>query len=91
MSALPESGVFFCEDIVNLDLERWKIKKLASCGKSLVDGNRGLYVFIESDGRQKNHFLMTIGSTRNDPLFTYNASIISRYKSLKLLCRFIKE
>lgn len=90
MPALPESGVFFCEDIVDLNLERWKLKQLASCGRSLVDGFRGVYVFIESNGRQNNHFLITIGLTRNDPLFTYSATILSRYKSLKLLCQFIK-
>ena len=91
MPALPESGVFFCEDIVDLNLEEWKLKQLASCGRSLVDGFRGVYVFIESNSRHDDQFLLTIGLTRNDPLFVYNATIFSPYKSLKLLCQFIKE
>ncbi|HUU19061.1 MAG TPA: hypothetical protein VMW72_18055 [Sedimentisphaerales bacterium] len=89
MSVLPESAVFFEESIVNL--EDWKLKQLASAGRSLVDGSRGLYAFIESGGRQNNHFLITIGSTRNVPLFKYDAAIISPYKSLRLLCRFMKQ
>jgi hypothetical protein len=89
MSALPESTIYFEESIV--DLEDWKLKQLASAGRSLVDGSRGLYAFIESGGRQNNHFLITIGSTRNVPLFTYDAAIISPCKSVRLLCRFIKE
>ncbi len=89
MSALPESAIFFEESIVNL--EDWKLKQLASAGRSLVDGSRGLYAFIESGGRKNNHFLIIIGSTRNVPLFTYDAAIISPYKSLRLLCRFMKQ
>ncbi len=89
MSALPDSAVFFEES--TLGLEGWKLKQLSSAGRSLVDGSRGLYAFIESGGRQKNHLLITIGSTRNVPLFIYDAAIISPYRSLRLLCRFIKE
>lgn len=89
MSALPESAIFFEENIV--DLEDWKLKQLAGASRSLVDSGRGPYAFIGSDGLQSNHFLIIIGMTPNDPVLKYDAAIISPYKSLRLLCRFIKE
>ena len=89
MSALPEPTIFFEESIVNLDDS--KLKHLTSASWNLIDGSRGLYAFIESDGCQNNHFLITIGSKRNDPMFIYEAVFIDPYKSPKLLCRFIKE
>ena len=54
MSALPYSAVFFEKSIV--DLDEWKRKQLASAVRSLVDGSRGPYAFIGSDGLQSNHF-----------------------------------
>ena len=90
MSALPESAIFFEENII-VDLEDWKRKQLSSTVRSLVDGSRGPYAFIESKSRQSNHFLIIIGMTPNDPALKYDAAIISPYKSLRLLCRFIKE
>lgn len=90
MSALPESAIFFEENII-VDLEDWKRKQLSSTVRSLVDGSRGPYAFIESNGCQSNHFLIIIGMTPNDPVLKYDAAIISPYKSLRLLCRFIKE
>lgn len=89
MSALPDSAVFFEESIVGL--EDWKRKQLARAVRSLVDGSRGPYAFIESNGRLSNHFLIIIGVTPNDPVLKYDAAVAGPYKSLRLLCRFIKE
>ena len=89
MSAFLNSAVFFEESIV--DLEDWKRKQLSSAVRILVDGSRGPYAFIGSDGLQSNHFLIIIGMTPNAPVLKYDAAVISPYKSLRLLCRFIKE
>lgn len=66
ISALLESAIFFEERIV--DMEDWKLKQLAGASRSLVNGSLGLYAFIESGGPQSSHFLITIGSMRNDLL-----------------------
>jgi len=89
MSALLNSAVFFEESIV--DLDEWKRKQLASAVRRLVDGSQGPYAFIGSDGLQSNHFQIIIGTTPNDPVLAYDAAVISPCKSLRLLCRFIKE
>ncbi len=89
MSALPYSAIFFEESIV--DLEEWKRKQLGSAVRSLVDVSRGPYAFIESNGPQSNHFQIIIGTTPNDPVLKYDAAVINSYKSLRLLCKFIRE
>ena len=89
MYALSDSAVFFEKSIVGL--EEWKRKQLSSAVRRLVDRSRGPYAFIGSDGHQSNHFLIIIGMTPNDPVLKYDADVISPYKSLRLLCRFIKE
>jgi hypothetical protein len=89
MYALSDSAVFFEKSIVGL--EDWKRKQLSNAVRRLVDRSRGPYAFIGSDGLQSNHFLIIIGMTPNDPVLKYEAAIVSPYKSLRLLCRFIKE
>jgi len=89
MYALSDSAVFFEKSIVGL--EDWKRKQLSNAVRRLVDRSRGPYAFIGSDGLQSNHFLIIIGMTPNDPVLKYEAAIVSPYKSLRLLSRFIKE
>jgi len=89
MYALSDSAVFFEKSIVGL--EDWKRKQLSNAVRRLVDRSRGPYAFIGSDELQSNHFLIIIGMTPNDPVLKYEAAIVSPYKSLRLLCRFIKE
>ena len=66
-------SIFFCEETINLDI--WRLKKIANAAHSLLPSSPGHHIFVKLDEHMDNHFLVMRGCTPNIPLDLWQATV----------------
>ncbi|MDT8301918.1 MAG: hypothetical protein RQ760_10575 [Sedimentisphaerales bacterium] len=66
--------IYFSEEAMNLDI--WRIRKIAEAAQSLLPSVPGYHIFIKLDNHMGDRFMVTHGCTPNIPLDIWNAVLI---------------
>lgn len=88
MSQLSEPTIFFDLDAVNLEM--WKLAKVAEAARPLLESCGVSHAFIELDNFQANRFLVTVAEVPTEPLFIYEVTVVDEDTHPQLACRFKK-
>jgi len=81
--------VFFGEETINLDT--WRLKKIANVAHSLLPSAPGHHIFVKLDDHMDNRFLVTHGCTPNIPLDLWQATIVDEDEEPHLKWMNVKE
>jgi len=67
-------SIFFSEETINLDV--WRLKKIANAAHSLLPSSPGHHIFVKLNDHVANCFLLMHGCTPNIPLDLWQATIV---------------
>jgi len=81
--------VFFGEETINLDI--WRLKKIANAAHSLLPSSTGHHIFVKLDDHVDNRFLVMRGCTPNIPLDLWQATVVDEDEELRLKWMVVKE
>jgi len=81
--------VFFGEETINLDI--WRLKKIANAAHSLLPSAPGHHIFVKLDDHMDNCFLVTHGCTPNIPLDLWQATVVDEDEEPHLKWMNVKE
>ncbi|HUU19063.1 MAG TPA: hypothetical protein VMW72_18065 [Sedimentisphaerales bacterium] len=81
--------VFFGEDTINLDI--WRLKKIANAAHSLLPSSPGHHIFVKLDDHVDNRFLVMHGCTPNIPLKLWQATVVDEDEEPRLKWMVVKE
>ena len=82
-------SIFFCEDTINLDV--WRLKKIANAAHSLLPSSPGHHIFVKLDDHVDNRFLVMHGCTPNIPLDLWQATVVDEDDEPQLKWLVVKE
>jgi len=82
-------SIFFCEETINLDI--WRLKKIANAAHSLLPSSPGHHIFVKLDEHMDNHFLVMHGCTPNIPLGLWQATVVDEDEQPHLKWMGVKD
>ena len=82
-------SIFFCEDTINLDV--WRLKKIANAAHSLLPSSPGHHIFVKLDDHVDDRLLVMHGCTPNIPLDLWQATVVEEDDEPQLKWLGIKE
>jgi len=82
-------SIFFCEDTINLDV--WRLKKIANAAHSLLPSSPGHHIFVKLDDHVDDRFLVMHGCTPNIPLDLWQATVVDENEEPHLKWVGVKE
>ena len=82
-------SIFFCEETINLDI--WRLKKIANAAHSLLPSSPGHHIFVKLDDNVDDRFLVMHGCTPNIPLDLWQATVVDEDDEPQLKWLGVKE
>lgn len=82
-------SIFFSEETINLDV--WRLKKIANAAHSLLPSSPGHHIFVKLDDHVDDRFLVMHGCTPNIPLDLWQATVVDENEEPHLKWVGVKE